>query len=217
MKITHYKNNFIYGILILVTLLAMTLSGLGCSNQSPNRLQSNTLTATTNPSSKFISPVSSTTATTSAILTSNTTGQELDVHFVNVGEGDAILIDCGTIDVLIDGGEKSANVVNLIKPYVHGDIEAVIATHYHADHIGGQIDVFKDYHVDNTFWNGEVDTTQTYQNWKTAMDTSGAKEQIVKRGDVIQEGTLTFKVLDPVVTNDADPDQDCIVLSLQYG
>jgi len=49
------------------------------------------------------------------------------------------------------------------------------------------------------------------------MDTSGAKEQIVKRGDLIQEGNLTFKVLDPVITTDADPDQDCIVLSLQFG
>ena len=37
------------------------------------------------------------------------------------------------------------------------------------------------------------------------MDTSGANEQIVKRGDVIQEGTLTFNVLDPVITTDADP------------
>ncbi len=144
-------------------------------------------------------------------------GQELNVHFLDVGEGDAILIDDGSTDVLIDGGEISADVADLIKPYIHGDLEAVIATHYHSDHIGGQIDVFKDYHVDNAFWNGEVDTTQTYLEWKQAMDSSGAKEQIVKRGDVIQEGPLTFSVLDPVVTTDADPDQDCIVLGLQFG
>jgi competence protein ComEC len=127
------------------------------------------------------------------------------------------LVDCGNIDVLIDGGEESANVASLIKPYVHGDIEAVIATHYHADHIGGLIDVFKDYRVDDAFWNGEADTTQTYHNWKLAMDTSGAVEHIVKRGDVIHEGTLTFSVLDPIITTDSDPDQDCIVLSLQFG
>jgi len=160
---------------------------------------------------------STTSSTASATINQTNPGQELDVHFINVGEGDSILIDCGTTDVLIDGGEESANVANLIKPCVHGDIEAVIATHYHADHIGGLIDVFKDYHVDNAFWNGEVDTTQTYQTWKVAMDNSGANERIVKRGDVIQEGTLTFNVLDPVITTDADPDQDCIVLSLQYG
>jgi beta-lactamase superfamily II metal-dependent hydrolase len=169
-------------------------------------------------------PISNTTLIETSVLTQTTTsltpttpGEELDMHFLNVGEGDSILLDYGTTDVLIDGGEESSNVANLIKPYVHGDLEAVIATHYHADHIGGLINVFKDYHVDNAFWNGEVDTTQTYLNWKSAMDSSGATEQIVKRGDVIQEGTLTFNVLDPVITTDSDPDQDCIVLSLQYG
>jgi competence protein ComEC len=169
-------------------------------------------------------PISNTTLNETLVLTQTVSsiaptapGEELEVHFINVGEGDSILLDCGTTDVLIDGGEGSDNIVNLIKPYIHGDIEAVIATHYHADHIGGLIDIFKDYHVDNAFWNGEVDTTQTYLNWKSAMDSSGATEQIVKRGDVIQEGTLSFNVLDPVVTTDSDPDQDCIVISLQYG
>jgi beta-lactamase superfamily II metal-dependent hydrolase len=152
-----------------------------------------------------------TTTTTGGIL------PQLQVHYIDVGQGDSILVDYGNIDVLIDGGEESANVANLIKPYVHGDIEAVIATHYHADHIGGLIDVFKDYHVDDAFWNGEVYTTQTYLDWKLAMDNSGASEHIVKRGDVIREGALTFNVLDPIVITDSDPDQDCIVLSLQFG
>jgi competence protein ComEC len=207
-------------ILFTSAFLAAILLSSCAASVTSTISNANTLTSTTQPqtsSPTATTPAPTTISTTSVTIVPNPTGQELDVHFINVGEGDSILIDCGPTDVLIDGGEESANVADLIKPYVHGDIEAVIATHYHADHIGGLIDVFKDYHVDNAFWNGEVDTTLTYLNWKQAMDTNGVKEQIVKRDDVIQEGILTFNVLDPVVTTDADPDQDCIVLSLQYG
>ena len=198
----------------LISILAFLI--LVSCTPKPTSVTSTTLLST--QSAVVITPSTATSQSAlSTSINSTSPGQELEVHFINVGEGDSILIDCGSTDVLIDGGEESANIANLIKPYVHGDIEAVIATHYHADHIGGLIDVFKDYHVDNAFWNGEVDTTQTYQNWKMAMDNNGAKEQIIKRGDVIQEGILTFKVIDPIITTDADPDQDCIVLSLQYG
>ena len=207
-------------ILFTSVLLATILLSSCAASVTSTISNANTPTSTTQPQTTSLTattPASTTISTTSITITPNLTGQELDVHFINVGEGDSILIDCGPTDILIDGGEESANVADLIKPYVHGDIEAVIATHYHADHIGGLIDVFKDYHVDNAFWNGEVDTTLTYLNWKQAMDTRGAKERIVKRGDVIQEGTLTLNVLDPVVITDTDPDQDCIVLSLQFG
>jgi beta-lactamase superfamily II metal-dependent hydrolase len=71
--------------------------------------------------------------------------------------------------------------------------------------------------VDNVFWTGETATTQTFTDWKKAMDASGAKETIVKRGDVINEGGLTLNVLDPTKTTDSDVDLDCIVTSLQFG
>ena len=200
---------------VLVTLFISSCAASVTSTIS----NANTPILTTQPQTTSLTAITpaSTQSTTSISITSNPTRPELNVHFLNVGEGDAILIDYGTTDVLIDGGEATANVANLIKPYVHGDLEAVIATHYHSDHIGGQAEVFKDNKVDNVFWNGESDATQTYLNWRIAMDRSGASEHIVRRGDVINEGGLTFNVLDPLVITDADPDQDCIVLSLQYG
>lgn len=195
----------IRNLALTALVIAVVLFG-ACS--SSTTLQ--TTPATPRPA---ISPVTPTSTTANPAPASG----NLTVYFIDVGQGDSILINSGNTDVLIDGGEASAHVANLIKPYVHGDIEAVIATHYHSDHIGGLTDVFRSYKVDDAFWNGETDTTQAYKEWKLAMDNSGAKERIVKRGDVIQEGALTFNVLDPVVTTNTDPNQNSIVVTLKYG
>ena len=204
-------------ILSFVAILALLLA-TACSQQYLTPY-----TPSTTPTTSISFSTTSTTqilTTTSAPLTTTlqftTQSGVLDVHFIDVGEGDSILIDYGNTDILIDGGQYSG-IVNSIKPYVHGDIEAVIATHPHADHIGGLTDVLESFKVDNVFWTGETDTTQTFINWKKAMDSSGATETIVKRGDVINEGSLTFDVLDPTKTTDSDIDQDCIVTSLQFG
>jgi len=57
----------------------------------------------------------------------------LAVHFIDVGQGDSILIDYGQIEVLIDAGDKSPGVVDYLKSKVDGPLEAMIATHPHAE------------------------------------------------------------------------------------
>jgi len=62
---------------------------------------------------------------------------ELKVHFIDVGQGDAILIDIGDTEVLIDGGDRSPGITEYIQAFIDGPIEVMVATHPHADHIGG--------------------------------------------------------------------------------
>jgi len=63
---------------------------------------------------------------------------ELDVHFLNVGQGDCVLIVCDGEAMLIDGGPSSASqmVYSYIRQRVE-ELDVVIATHPHDDHIGG--------------------------------------------------------------------------------
>jgi competence protein ComEC len=105
-------------------------------------------------------------------ISQTSTLDSLNVYFFDVGEGDSILIDCGSNEVLIDGGEKSSNVTNLLKSYVQGPIEDVIATHMDADHIGGLTEVVNSFNISNIWTNGDTSTSQTYKNFMTAVNTS---------------------------------------------
>ena len=142
---------------------------------------------------------------------------ELHVHFIDVGQGDAILIDLGTTEVLIDAGEKSPGVTDYIDDYVDGHIEAVVATHPHADHIGGLIEVLDEFDIDNVWVNGDEATSKTYTDFMAAVNNEGAQVHEARRGDTIVAGALTFHVLNPVDPLFDNTNDNSIVLELSYG
>lgn len=63
----------------------------------------------------------------------------LAVHFIDVGQADSILIECGGAFVLIDGGNRDdgQKVVSYLESCGVEELEAVICTHAHEDHVGG--------------------------------------------------------------------------------
>ncbi len=114
---------------IFLSLLILLLL-FGCSpKQSPptnTPLQSITPQSTPSPSS---SPAQTPTPTTSTPSPTQSPTQTLTIHFIDVGQGDSILIDLGQTEILIDGGEKSPGVVNYLSSYVDGALEVMVATH----------------------------------------------------------------------------------------
>jgi competence protein ComEC len=148
--------------------------------------------------------------------TSPPTEGELKVHFIDVGQGDAILLDCGETEVLIDGGDKSPGVVSYLKNYVDGPLEVMVATHPHADHIGGLIDVLAKFDVKEIWYNGETSTSKTYSDFMSAVNAESAKVSVATRGNVIKADGLSFKVLNPFNFK-GTTNNNSIVLYLAYG
>jgi beta-lactamase superfamily II metal-dependent hydrolase len=140
----------------------------------------------------------------------------LTVHFIDVGQGDSILLDLGDIEVLIDGGDKSSGVVSYIEDYVDGSLEVMVATHPHADHIGGLIAVLGAFEVDEIWLNGDISTSKTYSQFMSAVNSERAKVFVARRGDIIQVGNLTFNVLHPLNLS-GKTNNNSIVLSFSYG
>lgn len=140
----------------------------------------------------------------------------LNVHFIDVGQGDAVLIDLEDIEVLIDGGDRSPGVVPYLKKYVDGPLEAMIATHPHADHIGGLIDVLAAFEVQQIWYNGENATSKTYSDFMSATNAENSKVSVATRGNVIEVDVLSFIVLNPANLK-GSPNDNSIVLYLAYG
>jgi competence protein ComEC len=141
---------------------------------------------------------------------------ELAVHFIDVGQGDSILIDLGETEVLIDGGDKSPGVVSYLQDYIDGSLEVVVATHPHADHIGGLISVLNNFQVEQIWHNGDTSTSKTYTEFMTSIQSEGAEVHVGRRGDMISAGELTLMILNPT-TLAGTTNNNSIVVSLSYG
>lgn len=135
-----------------------------------------------------------TSSQTASIKNENT---ELKVHFIDVGQGDSIFIDYGDYDILIDAGEndQGQKVVNYLKSLGTDDIEIMVATHPHSDHIGGLDDVLKAFDVEKIIDSGVMYTTKTYEDYINAV--SNEKEEIGAK--FIYDDDLTFKLGDNVM------------------
>jgi len=153
---------------------------------------------------------------TPTLPTPTPTKDELKVHFIDVGQGDSILIDLGETEVLIDGGEKSPGVVPYLNEYVDGPLEVMVATHPHTDHIGGLIAVLNNFQVEQIWLNGDTSTSKTYTEFMSAVQSEGAQVHIGRRGDKISAVELTFTILNPT-TLTGTTNNNSIVASLSYG
>ncbi|MEL7563926.1 MAG: stalk domain-containing protein [Dehalobacterium sp.] len=127
-------------------------------------------------------------ASTITITSSNVTqSPTLTVHFIDVGQADSIYIQApNRYDILIDAGNNDDGpaVVTYLNNQGVDDIELLIATHAHEDHIGGLDDVLNAFVVEQIIDSGEVSTTKTYTNYWAAVEAEEAKYQ--------EDSDLTF-------------------------
>jgi competence protein ComEC len=141
----------------------------------------------------------------------------LSIHFIDVGQGDSILIDLGLTEVLIDGGEKSPGVINYLRKYVDGPLEVMIATHPHDDHIGGLIAVLENFEVKEIWLNGDNSTSKTFSEFMNLVYAEKASINEAECGKSIKAGALTFTVLNPSKPLSNDANRNSIVVNLIYN
>lgn len=142
------------------------------------------------------------------------------VHFINVGQGDSILIQAPGKIVLIDGGSKSqgSTVVNYLKKLGITTIDYVIATHPHEDHIGGLIDVLKNFTVREVIDTGVPHTTKTFEEYLTLIDqkdinfTEGRAGQKYDLG-----GGSELRILHPTSPSANNLNNASVVTRLTFG
>ncbi|MBD3328514.1 MBL fold metallo-hydrolase, partial [Candidatus Peregrinibacteria bacterium] len=97
----------------------------------------------------------------------------MHVHFLDVGQGDSILImgPVGEV-VLIDGGPdgKSLEKIRRIIPFYVNKIDLVVLTHPHADHVEGLIAVLKRFNVENVLISGANYSSRVYEVFLDKLD-----------------------------------------------
>jgi competence protein ComEC len=142
----------------------------------------------------------------------------LRVHFVDVGQGDSILIQTPYGQtVLIDGGDTNTGIIQYLQSLGIQRIDLMVATHPNADHIGGLVQVLQTFPVVKVVTNGQLATTNVYENFLDAIMSAGAQYSDIKRGDVLSAGGIDFICLNPVDITNPDTNENSIVLLFSYG
>ncbi|MFA6227521.1 MAG: ComEC/Rec2 family competence protein [Candidatus Paceibacterota bacterium] len=122
----------------------------------------------------------------------------LKVAFLDVGQGDSILVESPVGNqILIDGGSNGKVLESLGQalPFYDRSIDAVIATHPDKDHIGGVPEILKNYKVNEYFDNGAVAETATDRELKNKVEKLGIKYELARSGEVLDIGGGAYLVI----------------------
>lgn len=114
----------------------------------------------------------------------DTIQDKLLVHYIDVGQGDSILIQSKNKNLLIDGGPRSSSkdLINYLKKTNIKKLDYVIATHPHEDHIGGMADVINTFEIGEFYAPKKTHTSKTYENMIKALQNKKLKIIATKYG-----------------------------------
>ncbi len=146
--------------------------------------------------------------------------ENLTVHFLDVGQGDSILLQFAGKNVLIDGGEADmgSRVASYLKDHGVSNLNLVVASHPHSDHIGGLGIILKTFPVGQVLDSGQVHSSQTYEDFLTLVDQKNIQYKVAEKGQRINlDPRLKIGVLNPPAQLFENINDNSVVLRITYG
>jgi competence protein ComEC len=146
------------------------------------------------------------------------------VHFIDVGQGDAVLIKTPGRNALIDGGERNTGIIDYLVGLAIDTIHLMVSTHPHSDHIGGLTRVLERFPVLEVWDPGVVHTTRLFTRYLEMIDSldipftearSGMEYELFM-GNATRDQTL-LKVLHPVEPSSRHLNDASVVTLLEMG
>lgn len=149
----------------------------------------------------------------------------LKVHFLDVGQGDAVLIDyLGGYQVLIDAGpsgEKLLKQLGQVLPPGDKKIEIALLTHPDKDHLAGFLDLLDNFQVDLFLTNGQKADSGTFSAFEEKLKEKEIKRETVYEGSVWSIGRdLEFQVFNPdseMGEEKGEKNEQSVVLRMEFG
>jgi competence protein ComEC len=149
----------------------------------------------------------------------------LRVSFLDVGQGDAILIQKGSKQILIDGGPSPQAITLELSdrmPFWDRSIDLAVLTHPHQDHLAGLLEVLRRYDVGQVLYPPSEGESLLYDEWVRFIGEAGTKAVVAHAGQRIDLGDgVTLEVLWPpanfIQDSESDVGNNGVVLLLKMG
>ena len=147
---------------------------------------------------------------------------EFQVHVIDVGQGDSILVCADGHAMLVDSGEAASGskVADYLDALGIKELDYAVASHFHADHIGGFAKVIEGRKV-GTILEPEcpeslIPTSTAFETYLDAVEQSGAAYQTAKPGDTFSLGNAQITVVAPGVMDEENLNNDSLVMRITY-
>ena len=134
---------------------------------------------------------------------------QLTISMLDIDQGDAVLIQTGVKNILIDTGDdkyyedgkkgkENTQLLTELQKLKIDHIDTLVMTHAHADHIGKADKVIAQYGVKELVYNGIPSTSKYFINALKAAKANGTQQVKVKSGDVLDFGNgVSFEIVSP--------------------
>lgn len=189
-------------IIIIVLLLCMLYVFSGCTSTQQGLTAEPTNTATAAIARLPEEPVS-----------------ELIIHFIDVGQADAALIQCGDYTMLIDGGNvaDSSLIIAYLKKYNIEHIDYMICTQAHEDHVGGLSAPLSVMSVSTVYAPITELGSKAYRNFKQKVSQQNLEIKHPLSDEIFSFGSAEVQLIGPIDEETDNINNTSIVLKIIYG
>lgn len=124
----------------------------------------------------------------------------LILHYIDVGQADATLIQGEGMNILIDCGNKADSqvMINYLKKQGVNKIDIAIGTHAHEDHIGGFPAVLKEFACDKFYLSSTTSNSRIYESLLDILDRKNIETKVPSPNDVLSIGNVHIEFYGPL-------------------
>lgn len=198
-------------------VVALILIGIGGILQNLGIIQIDQVNSFFDSSLSNSTNIESSTEDVISIETTNISGENLKIYFIDVGQADATLLVSNNQTMLIDAGnnEDGNLIVDFIKSLGISKLDYVIGTHAHEDHIGGLDNVINQLEIGNILLSPVTSNTKTYESVLDAIELKKLEITVPKIGDKFVVGNTESTILS-VSGDENEINNSSIVLRTEF-